>query len=169
MQQQIRELIQKSGFILLPQDWEKLILHDFGLGNFAEEGAAVIDLLRTERLRITLLILLPNQSLPQHKHPAYEKEKGKEETIRVLYGRTNVYVEGVKNNLSLHIPQNKNDYYTAQHEINLGPGQQYTIGSGVNHWFQAGMEGSVNLEFQNRVDETKNIFADPGVVFKSSQ
>lgn len=32
---------------------------------------------------------------------------------------------------------------------------------GIKHWFQAGPEGSVNMTFQNRVDETRNIFDDP--------
>ncbi len=31
----------------------------------------------------------------------------------------------------------------------------------MDHWFQGGPSGSVNLVFQNRVDETKNIFTDP--------
>ena len=43
-----------------------------------------------------------------------------------------------------------------------GPSAKASANSGVEViGFQAGPAGSVNLTFQNRVDETKNIFDDP--------
>jgi D-lyxose ketol-isomerase len=59
------------------------------------------------------------------------------------------------------IPAGKDQFYTALQEIRLNPGEQYTVPPGVEHWFQGGREGSVNICFQNRVDETKNRFWDP--------
>jgi D-lyxose ketol-isomerase len=158
---QAAELINKSGFPVTEAEWRNLQVNDFGLGRLREEGLAFIDILRTARLRITLLVLLPNQTLPQHLHPAYENESGKEETLRVIYGRTKVYIKGGQTNPAMKIPAGKDSYYTARQEIALLSGQQYTVPPTTEHWFQGGPEGSVNICFQNRVDETKNLFFDP--------
>lgn len=160
VRQAVRDLIGKSGLILSAEEWDQVAINDFGLGDIYKEGMAFVDVLRSPRLRITVIVLLPNQSLPQHMHPAYEGEQGKEETLRVLYGHTHVFIEGC-NDTELHIPEGKEAYYTARREIALDPGGQFTIPPGVKHWFQAGPEGSVNMTFQNRVDETMNIFDDP--------
>ena len=154
-------LLNKSGFKLTKNELESMEANDFGLNNFDEEGFFLIDLLRTDRVRVNLLILLPNQTLPQHLHPSYENERGKEETIRVLYGETKVYVEGEQNNTKIKIPYNKDLYYTSRHEIHLNTGEQYSVKPNTKHWFQAGSQGSVNIAFQNRVNEDYNIFYDP--------
>lgn len=156
------ELIRKSGLAMTPEECNQLEVNDFGLGDIRKEGFSFVDILRTKRLRITVLILLPNQSLPQHVHPPYEEEIGKEETIRVLFGQTRVYLgkPGEPEN-QIEIPPGKEKYYTAKHEVVLSPGEQYTIDPSTNHWFQGGAEGAVNICFQNRVDETRNIFFDP--------
>lgn len=155
------ELIRKSGFPVTEAEWQNLAVNDFGLGRLREEGFAFIDILRSPRIRITLLVLLPNQTLPQHLHPAYENEPGKEETLRVIYGSTKVYTKGEQSNPAMRIPSGKDPYYTARQEVALTAGQQYTVPPTIEHWFQAGPEGSVNICFQNRVDETKNLFYDP--------
>ncbi len=156
------ELLAKSGFAITPEELEKLAASDFGLGHLETEGLAFIDILRSERLRVTLLILLPDQTLPQHVHPPYKKETGKEETLRVLYGQTKVYIpDDNNNNADVRIPHGKDAYYTARKEIALLPGQQFTVKPNIEHWFQAGPNGAVNICFQNRVDETLNLFFDP--------
>ena len=155
-----RELLAKSAFPVTDEELGKLKANDFDLGQLEIEGFAFIDILRTPRLRITLLILLPDQTLPQHIHPAYEDEPGKEETLRVIYGQTSVFVRGESDEKIL-IPDGKDEYYTARKEICLQPGEQYTVNPTIEHWFQAGSEGAVNICFQNRVDETKNLFYDP--------
>jgi D-lyxose ketol-isomerase len=154
-------LIRKTGLVLTAADWSSLAVNDFGLGRLRIEGFAFIDLLRTARVRITLLVLLPNQTLPEHLHPAYDGEPGKEETLRCLWGLTRVIVPGVPTP-GLAIPAGKEAFYTVRHAITLHPGDQYTVPPVTRHWFQAGPEGSVNLAFQNRVDETRNIFTDDG-------
>lgn len=159
-QKQARDLIGKSGLVLSSDEWSQLAVNDMGLENFSNEGFVFVDILRSERVRITVLVLLPDQSLPQHLHPSYEGEPGKEETLRVLYGNTKVFVEGQAGS-DIKIPAGKEQYYTARQEISLDAGGQYSIAPGIKHWFQAGPEGSVNMTFQNRVDETKNIFDDP--------
>jgi D-lyxose ketol-isomerase len=161
LRREYAELLRRSGFAVTGAEWEALEISDFGLGNLLAEGFAFIDILRSVRLRITLIALLPNQTLPQHVHPPYEGETGKEETIRVLSGQTRVYVKGEAEAPGILIPAGKDPFYTARLEIGLDPGEQYTVPPGIEHWFQGGPAGSVNLCFQNRVDETKNRFWDP--------
>ncbi len=156
-----KALIKRSGLILSEHDWQQFAVNDFGLGDIYREGLLFVDILRSDRLRITVIVLLPHQSIPQHRHPSYDTESGKEETLRVLYGHTQVFIEGTQNNTHAPIPSEKEAYYTVKHKIALDAGQQYTVPPGTKHWFQAGPEGSVNMTFQNRVDETKNIFDDP--------
>ena len=155
------ELLKKAGFSLTKREIDSMEANDFGLSNFEEEGFFLIDLLRTDQVRTNLLILLPNQTLPQHLHPSYAHEKGKEETIRVLFGETKVFVEGDRNNSNIVIPKGKSEYYTSRHEIKLKVAEQYSVPPNVKHWFQASSEGSVNIAFQNRVNEDYNIFYDP--------
>ena len=161
IQEEYLNLFNRSGFPVTDAEWEALEISDFGLGNLRSEGFAFIDILRSPRLRITMIALLPNQTLPQHVHPPYEDEPGKEETLRVLSGQTKVYIRGEATTSGMLIPEGKAPFYTARQEIRLNPGEQYTVPPGIEHWFQGGQEGSVNICFQNRVDETKNRFWDP--------
>jgi len=154
-------MIEESGFQLANIDKESLRFVDFGMGNFAQEGVALIDLLRTDLVRITLLIMLPHQTLPQHKHPPYENCVGKEETLRALSGQVKVYVEGEDTSQNILIPAGKDPYYTVRNEHVLNTGEQYTVPVDTVHWFQGGPEGAVTLAFQNRVNEDYNVFYDP--------
>jgi len=155
------DLLRDSGFPITDAEREAMEISDFGLDNLRSEGFAFIDILRSTRLRITLIVLLPGQALPQHRHPPYDGEQGKEETIRVLSGQTKVYIEGNAAAPGIPIPQGKEPFYTARQEIRLNPGEQFTVLPNIEHWFQGGPEGSVSICFQNRVDETKNLFRDP--------
>jgi len=161
LQREYVDLLRRSGFPVTDAEWEAMEISDFGLGNPRSEGFAFIDILRSARLRITLIALLPNQALPQHVHPPYEGEQGKEETLRVLSGQTKVYIKGKATDPDLLIPAGKDPFYTARQQVCLNPGEQYTVSPGIEHWFQGGPEGSVSICFQNRVDETKNLFRDP--------
>jgi len=155
------DLIRKSGFPLSPADWSELKVNDFGLGGLREEGFVFADLLRSDRVRVTLLVLLPGQTLPEHCHPSYAGEAGKEETLRCLWGQTKIYVPGAPNNPGIHVPAGKDAYYTSRHEVALSVGEQFSVQPNLPHWFQGGPEGAVNLAFQNRVDENHNVFTDP--------
>lgn len=158
---QAREMLTKIPLKITESEMATLKVNDFGLDNLPTEGFAFIDLLRTERVRVTLLILGPYQTLPQHKHPPYPGETGKEESVRTLWGTFKVYVEGDADRQDLRIPEGKEAYYTARKEIVLEEGEQYSVPADMIHWFQAGPEGSVAIAFQNRVNEDHNIFYDP--------
>lgn len=155
------ELLRKSAVVMSDAEMSGFALEDMSLGALQTEGFGFVDILRSEKLRVTVLVLLPWQTLPEHLHPAHGEVDGKEETLRVLYGETRIYVPGPQNNPEMVIPAGKETYYTSHHEIRLRKGEQYTIPSPDPHWFQAGPDGSVNMTFQNRVDETKNVFTDP--------
>jgi len=161
IKEQARALIGRSGFPTTAEEMERLTVNDLGLGNAREEGFTYVDILLSPRLRISVLVLLPRQSLPQHVHPPYENDPGKEETIRVLYGECRLYVPGPANNPGAVIPSGKERYYTARHEIVLGRGEQYYVAPNVEHWFQGGEAGAVTLSLYNRADESKNVFYDP--------
>ena len=156
-----RDLISRSGFPMLPEELDGLEANDLGMGNFRTEGLIEVEILRSPKIGVTVLVLLPDQTLPQHAHPSYEGEKGKEETIRVVWGQFKIYIPGTKNNENMVIPAGKEKYYTALHEIVLNEGEQYRLEPNIEHWFQAGHEGAVTLEFENTVDQTKNIWYDP--------
>jgi len=155
------DLIRKSGFPLSPSEWAELKVNDFGLGNLPTEGFVFADLLRTERVRVTFLVLLPGQTLPEHRHPPYEGELGKEEILRCLLGQARIYVPGQPNNPVTRIPAGKEAYYTSRHEVVINVAEQFSVKPNLAHWFQGGAEGAVCLAFQNRVDENRNVFTDP--------
>lgn len=157
----VKEFFLESGFSVTEEELDSLRLVDFGIGNWREEGCGLIDLLRTDLIRITLLILLPNQTLPQHLHPSYEGSCGKEESIRTLKGLFRIYVEGDEARDDLLIPAGKDAYYTARKEIILPENKQFSVPPNTAHWFQAGPDGAVVIAFQNRVNEDHNVFYDP--------
>jgi D-lyxose ketol-isomerase len=163
LRKQCLELIDRSGVLLSSIERERLVLTDFGLDNFEREGVGLVDLLRTPTVRTGVLVLLPHQTLPEHRHPLCEHSPGKEETIRCLFGEFRVYRVGQDTMERGSVPRDKHDCYTVRHEIILSPPEQTTLARAEAHWFQAGPEGAVGMTFQNTVDESYNDFTDPGV------
>ncbi len=51
--------------------------------------------------------------------------------------------------------------FTVWHEIELNPGDQYTLKPDTKHWFQAGDEGAIVSEFSTRSRDESDIFTDP--------
>lgn len=156
-------LIDQAGLLLTEQERDKLLLTDFGLGNLEQEGVELLDLLRTPTVRTGILVLLPNQTLPEHCHPSGPHGPGKEETIRCMYGECRVYRPGADTLREGFIPSGKDAWYTCREETVLHPGEQATFVVNELHWFQAGPQGAVGLTFQNTIDESYNVFTDPGV------
>ena len=158
-----RALIRASGTPVTDEELQQLTVIDFGLGNVEREGVQTIDLLSTDRLRIKLLVLLPDQTLPQHLHPPYPGDAGKQETVRLVFGRMRVYLPGKDTMKEGFIVTGKEAFYTLRHEVVLTPVKQLTLKPGVEHWFQAGPEGAVTYSFYTQADEGFNRFADPEV------
>ncbi len=57
-------------------------------------------------------------------------------------------------------PAGRENSYSAGHEIELGPGDQYTLKQETLHWFQSGDEGAVVSEFSTRSRDESDIFSD---------
>ena len=49
-------------------------------------------------------------------------------------------------------------------EIELCPGDQFTIPPDTLHWFRAGAEGAIVTEFSTRSRDELDVFTDPRIV-----
>lgn len=157
------DMIVASGIHVTRAELDSLLLVDYGLEEFRKEGVGLIDIVYTESLRLKILALLPNQTLPEHVHPPYGEFVGKEETIRVIHGSIRVYLPGEHTLRAGFIPSGKEAYYTSREEHLLKPIEQIVIPPGTTHWFQAGEEGLVSYAFYPQAVESHNRFTDPGV------
>lgn len=81
-------LIFEAG-IVLGDDYQIEISHHYGLESFRQTGCILVNLINREYAE-KLLIMLPSQSHPQHRHHK------KEETFRLLWGDVEVELNGEK-------------------------------------------------------------------------
>jgi D-lyxose ketol-isomerase len=162
------KLLKKANIIITPKEAKTIETADFGLGRPEITGLQLIVYLNTDRCCTKELILLPKQTCPQHKHPPVEGEPGKEETFRCRWGKVYLYVEGKSTaRPKCKPPKDDEKYYTAQRQIVLNPGQQYTLAPDTWHWFQAGPEGAVVSEFSTKSRDESDIFSDPRIQRKT--
>ena len=96
--------------VKLGPEFEIEISHHYGLSKFRETGALIITCINREYCK-KLLVVLPNQSHPNHYH------KLKEETFQVLSGTLDIVVDG--------------------HEKKLYPGDCCLVQPGVFHSFSS--------------------------------
>jgi len=155
---------QKAGIVLSQKEKKNMEITDLGLNDFKKTGLILVIYINNLRYCAKEMILFPNQTCPEHRHPDHDNEEGKMETFRCRYGTVYLYVEGEKN-LNLHNlpPIGDENYYTVFHEIVLKPGDQYTINKNTLHWFKAGNEGAVISEFSSPSDDASDIFTDPRI------
>ncbi len=167
-----RELFERAGIYVTPEEAGRIDVVDFGLGNLESEGAQILTMVQTERISVKLLALLPNQTEPEHWHPPVGDDPGKEETVRHVWGDLYFYVrpdspaapmataDGV---VAGFIPEGKDGYYTCRKEIVMEPGQQLTAPPGDMHWFQAGPRGCVLFSFSTVARDALDGFTDPNI------
>jgi D-lyxose ketol-isomerase len=137
---------------------------DFGLGRLAETGLELLVYVNTDRVCAKELVLFPRQTCPEHFHPPAGNKAGKEETFRCRRGKVYLYVPGEKTpHPKAKVPKGKEGSYTVWHEIELNPGDQYTLLPGTSHWFQAGVKGAIVSEFSTRSTDEADIFTDPNI------
>ncbi|MEN2984535.1 MAG: D-lyxose/D-mannose family sugar isomerase [Dictyoglomaceae bacterium] len=158
------EYFEKAHIVLTEEEKNRIEVADFGLGRLDEIGLELLVYVNTDRVCAKELVLFPRQICPEHRHPPIEKEEGKEETFRCRWGKVYLYVEGepTKNPKAI-IPEDKRQYFTVWHEIELNPGEQYTLPPNTLHWFQAGDEGAVISEFSTKNTDEYDIFTDPEI------
>lgn len=157
------EIILRSGIPLSEGEIERLEVIDFGLGNLPAEGLQLVTLFQTERMAGRLLVMTPHQTEPEHWHPPFGENQGKQEIIRAFWGEVRFYLPG-ENTLKLgFLVPGKEQWYTVRHEKVLGPGDTLVLEPGTRHWFQAGGRGAVFYSFSTMVRDGADRFTDPGV------
>lgn len=163
-QRKAKEYLDKAGIVITPEEFHNLEVADFGLGELEATGLQLVVYLNTERVCAKELILFPRQTCAEHIHPDINSEPGKEETFRCRWGKVYLYVPGPATpNPNATPPKGREQTYTVWHEVELNPGDQYTLLPNTLHWFQAGPQGTVVSEFSTKSRDELDIFTDPEI------
>jgi len=158
------ELIRQSGLVLLAKEIDAMETADFGLGELEQTGCQIVTLVDTERIVVKVLVLLPGQTLPEHRHPPLGDYAGKEETVRCQWGEVFVFTGGGETETPVAQPlEHRRGTYTAWEEHRLLPGEQVLLIPGTPHWFQGGEYGAVFWSFTTRAFDLADVFSDPEV------
>lgn len=161
--EKILSFYEKANIILTDEEKERLETADFGLNDFETTGLSLITYINTDRCCAKEMVLLPNQTCPEHLHPSLGGAAGKEETFRCRWGKVYLYVDGDET-INRHTNPPENGKYSIFHEVVLMPGEQYTIYPDTKHWFQAGENGAVISEFSTHSNDATDIFTDERIV-----
>ncbi len=164
IQRRARDMLARAGIVITPAEAENIEVAEFGLGEVERTGLELITYINTDRYCAKELMLFPRQTCPEHRHPPVHGQPGKMETFRCRWGRVWLCVPGTPTpERRACVPAGSEAYYTVFHEIELNPGDQYTIPSNTLHWFQAGDEGAIVSEFSSTSRDESDIFTDPRI------
>lgn len=157
-------MLKQAGIILTPEEAANIEVAELGLGEVERTGLELVTYVNTDRYCAKELILFPRQTCPEHRHPAVAGQPGKMETFRCRWGIVWLYTEGrPAASPKGRVPAGSEPYYTVFHEIELRPGDQYTIPPNTLHWFQAGDEGAIVSEFSSTSRDESDVFTDPRI------
>ena len=157
-------MLAQTGIRLTLAEREAIEIAEFGLGELEQTGLELITYVNNERYCAKELVLFPRQTCPEHRHPPVGTDPGKMETFRCRSGQVWLYVEGeAAANPQGQVPLGSEAYYTVFNEIELNPGEQYTIPPNTRHWFQAGDDGAIVSEFSSTSRDESDIFTDPRI------
>ena len=163
-QERAAAMLAQTGIELTPDERDNIEIAEFGLGELERTGLELITYVNTDRYCAKELVLFPRQTCPEHRHPPVGDDPGKMETFRCRSGKVWLYVEGeAAAEPKGQVPAGSEAYYTVFHEIELNPGEQYTIPPNTLHWFQAGDEGAIVSEFSSTSRDESDIFTDPRI------
>lgn len=164
LQSRAATLLSQAGIVLTPAECDQIEIAEFGLGEVERTGLELVVYINTDRYCAKELVLFPRQTCPEHRHPPVGDDPGKMETFRCRWGKVWLYVTGAPSaDIQAQAPAGSEPYYTVFHEIELQPGQQYTIPPNTLHWFQAGDEGAIVSEFSSTSRDAFDIFTDPRI------
>lgn len=121
--------------IALGNDFEVELSHHYGMSHFRQFGAIIISIINREYCK-KLLVILPGQKHPVHKH------KLKEETFQLLYGDLYINVEGK--------------------ERILKPGDIQTVLRGEKHSFTS-TKGAILEEVSTTHIKNDSYYEDPKI------
>ncbi len=163
-QERAAAMLDEVGIAMTPEERNNIEIAEFGLGELERTGLELITYVNTDVYCAKELVLFPRQTCPEHRHPPVAGGPGKMETFRCRSGIVWLYVEGEPAAQPKgQVPEGSEDYYTVFHEIELKPGEQYTIPPNTLHWFQAGDEGAIVSEFSSTSRDESDIFTDPRI------
>ncbi|MGL5055642.1 MAG: D-lyxose/D-mannose family sugar isomerase [Fusobacteriaceae bacterium] len=147
------------------EEGEGIEVTDLGLNDIENIGLQIITYENNERYCAKEIILLPNQTCPEHRHPALSANNpGKQETFRVRYGTVYLFAEGINNFLDEKlIPKGYEEKFNVKTGLKLEKGMQYTLKPNTLHWFKAGKEGAIVSEFSSTSDDSSDIFTDENI------
>jgi len=158
------EYLQKAGIVITDEEKRNMEVAEYGLGQHEDIGLQLVVYENTDRCCAKELILFPGQTCPEHRHPPVGNEPGKEETFRCRWGKVYLYVPGEPvERPKATLPKGREKYFTVFKEIELNPGEQYTLEPNTLHWFQAGPEGAVISEFSTKSRDEYDIYTDPDI------
>ena len=80
------ERLRAAGVALSDEEAAAIEVADFGLGRLREAGLLILVYVNTDRYCAKELVLYPNQTCPEHRHPPFDGTPGKEETFRCRSG-----------------------------------------------------------------------------------
>lgn len=157
-------MLEEVGIALTAEERANIEVADFGLEDLERSGLELVVYVNTDRYCAKELMLFPGQTCPQHRHPPVMGEPGKQETFRCRWGTAYLYVEGEPTaEIQAQVPEGDEEYYTVFHEVELQPGEQYTIPPDTWHWFQAGDEGAIVSEFSSTSRDEYDVWIDPRI------
>jgi D-lyxose ketol-isomerase len=160
-QMQAAEMLDGVGIQLTLEEQENIEIADFGLGQLERTGLELVVYVNTDRYCAKELVLFPGQTCPEHRHPSVFGESGKMETFRCRWGKVWLYIDGEPSpEIQAQIPQGSEEFYSVFREIELNPGDQYTIPPNTLHWFQAADSGGIVSEFSSTSRDEFDIFTD---------
>ncbi len=154
-------MLEDAGIAITPEERKNIEVADLGLGELMRTGVQILTYINNDRYCAKELILFPGQTCPEHLHPPVEGKSGKMETFRCRRGKVWLYVEGDPSPVvHARVPEGSEAGYTVFHEIELNPGDQYTLPPDTKHWFQAAGRGSVVSEFSTTSRDELDVFSD---------
>ncbi len=156
--------LEDAGIVVTENEKKNMEIAEYGLNDIENIGLELIVYVNTERCCAKELILFPGQTCPEHRHPPVADDSGKEETFRCRWGKVYLYVSGPPaKSPKAKAPKGSEEYFTVWHEIELNPGEQYTLIPDTLHWFQAGQEGAIISEFSTKSRDEFDIYTDPRI------
>ena len=164
IRKQAVKFLTRAGIVLTPAEVKNIEVAEMGLNRLDEIGLEIVIYVNTPRCCAKELVMFPGQICPQHRHPPFDSNPGKEETFRCRWGVVYLYVPGEPPRRPKgKVPKDKKDVFNVWHEIVLKPGDQYTLQPNTWHWFQAGPKGAIVSEFSTQSRDDLDVFLDPEI------
>ncbi len=160
-QRRAAEMLDAAGIAITPAERESIEVVDENLDELEVQGLQIVSYVNTDRYCAKEIVMFPRQTCVEHRHPPVDGDPGKMETFRCRWGKIWLYVAGEPiGDIQARVPAGSEMCYTVGKEIELTPGQQYTIGPDTLHWFQAGDEGAIVSEFSSTSRDETDVFTD---------